>query len=101
MATDRYSFQNIKIGDNKREFVSSFPKIEPSEFYSDSDVFIKIQYGQRIDNLAFQYLGDGKYWWAICLINGLDSPFSASFGQLLRIPISINKIVQILESRST
>lgn len=100
MATDRYSFQTIKIGEEKR-FISSFPKINPKELYSDSDVFIKIQYGQRLDNIAFQYLGDGRYWWAICLMNGLDSPFNAAFGQLLRIPISISKIIQVLESKST
>jgi hypothetical protein len=107
MATERYSFQQIKqIQDSdgtQKNIISILPTINPSDLYSSSDIFLKIQAGQRIDNLAFKYLGDGKYWWAICLINGLANPFDVSLisGTLLRIPTSINKIIQFLESNAT
>jgi hypothetical protein len=106
MATERYSFQKIQqfdINGSKRTIMSILPAINPEDLYSPSDIFVKLKYGQRIDNLAYQYLGDGHYWWAICLINGLNTPFDSSLisGKLLRIPTSINKIIQILESNAT
>jgi len=105
--TERYSFQQIKqLKDSnniQQTIMSILPAINPEDLYSSSDIFVKIKIGQRIDNLAYQYLGDGRYWWAICLINGLRTPFDASLisGKLLRVPTSINKIIQILESNAT
>ena len=106
MPTERYSFQQIKQIQDKdgiqKTIMSIPPVINPEDLYSPSDIFLKIKTGQRIDNLAFQYLGDGQYWWAICLINGLNSPFDSSLisGKLLRIPTSINRIIQILENNA-
>ena len=107
MTTERYSFQNIQqLQDSsgiQKTIMSILPAINPEDLYSPSDVFVKIKTGQRIDNLAFQYLGSGQYWWAICLINGLKTPFDTELisGKLLRIPTSINRIIQILESNAT
>jgi hypothetical protein len=105
--TDRYSFQQIrqlKDSNNiQKTIMSILPSINPQDLYSPSDIFVKIKTGQRLDNLSYQYLGDGRYWWVICLINGLKTPFDTSLisGKLLRIPTSINKIIQILESNAT
>lgn len=95
---DRYSFLPII----SEKFIATFPVIKLEELYSNSDFFVKLQYGQRLDQLAYQYLGSGQYWWCIALINGLKTPFDKELivGKLLRIPISINKIIQILENKS-
>lgn len=105
--SERYSFQKIQqikdIDGIQKTKMSILPSINPEDLYSSSDIFVKIKTGQRIDNLAFQYLGDGRYWWAICLVNDLKTPFDTTLisGKLLRIPTSINRIIQILESNAT
>lgn len=95
-ANSRYDWQAF---DGKS--MNSFPFINPRELWSDDDLFIKLQYGQRIDNIAHQYLGSGSYWWILCLVNGLKTPFDQTLveGKLLRIPISIAKIFKILEEK--
>jgi len=95
---DRYSFLDII----SEKYIKTFPAIKASELYSNTDIFLKLNYGQRIDTLAYQYLGSGNYWWVICLINNLRTPFDKGLivGKLLRIPISINRIITVLENKS-
>ena len=95
--TSRYDFQQF---DGIQ--LSSFPSIDPNDLQSSDDFYIKLQYGQRIDTLAYQYLGDGRYWWIICLLNGLRTPFDKSLitGKILRIPTSIAPIIKTLEEKN-
>ena len=37
----------------------------------DSDKYINVIVGTRVDNLAFQYYGDISLWWIIARANGL------------------------------
>lgn len=107
MALSRYYFQSVKtiVDSNKktREILSAFPSLDPKSLQSDSDIFIKLTYGQRIDNIAYDYLGNGEYWWIICLLNGLSTPFDRNIivGQTLRIPTNITRFIQLLEAQST
>jgi len=98
MATSRYSYQTIV----NSKFISTFPQISPEELQSSDDIFVKLQYGKRIDNLAYEYLGDGRYWWVIALLNGLNTPFDDDLivGKIIRIPSSINNILSILENKA-
>jgi len=95
---DRYAFLDII----SEKYIKTFPAIKASELYSNTDIFLKLNYGQRIDTLAYQYLGSGNYWWIIAIYNNLKTPFDKELivGKLLRIPISINRIIQALESKS-
>jgi hypothetical protein len=97
LAVSRYDFQSIN-----GEILSSFPAISPQELQSDTDVYVKLRYGQRIDNLAYTYLGDGRLWWIICLLNGLKTPFDSKLitGTILRVPTSTAKIIRILEQKN-
>jgi hypothetical protein len=105
--SERYSFQAIKqiqdVDGMQKTIMSMFPAIKHEDLYSSTDLFVKLKYGQRLDNLAYQYLGEGQLWWVICLMNGLNTPYDQSLiaGKLLRIPTSINRIIQILESNAT
>jgi len=96
-STSRYDWQGF---DGKA--MTSFPYINPLELQSSDDFFVKLQYGQRIDHLAYKYLGDGHYWWVICLVNGLKTPFDPSLitGTILRIPTTIAQIFKVLEEKS-
>ena len=64
-------------------------------------MFIELNDAQRIDVLADQYLGDGRYWWAICLLNDLTFPFGQQIaaGTILRIPSSISVFVDAIQRK--
>lgn len=95
--TSRYDWQAISATG-----MTSFPSIKPTDLQSPDDFFVKLRYGQRIDNLAYQYLGDGHYWWIICLLNGLQTPFDSRLitGTIVRVPTSITKIIKTLEEKN-
>jgi len=44
---------------------------------------------QRLDQIAYEEYGDGRYWRVIAEANGIDDPFSLQDGQLLVIPQDI------------
>ena len=80
--------------------------LETPIFYNGNDLaqaipFILIEYveGTRLDVLANEYLGDGRYWWAICMMNNLNSPYdpTLSFGRTLRVPQDISDLVKYLK----
>lgn len=96
-STSRYDWQGFN-----GKAMTSFPFINPVDLQSADDFFVKLQYGQRIDHLAHKYLGDGHYWWIICLLNGLKTPFDSALitGRILRIPITTAKFFKILEEKN-
>ena len=97
LATSRYDWQALSTTG-----MTTFPFIDPKELQSNDDFYVKLRYGQRIDNLAYQYLGDGHYWWVICLLNGLKTPFDPSLitGSIVRVPVTVSKIFKILEEKN-
>ena len=42
--------------------------------------------GDRMDLLAYRYLGDARLWWIICDYNDLFFPLALNAGWVLRIP---------------
>lgn len=91
----RYS--NISIINNR--FMSTFPSINIKSIQRDDDIIVEIENGTRIDQLATQYLNDGKLWWVICLLNGAFTPFDKKFltGNLIRIPRTTNHILNLIK----
>ena len=101
MALSRYGNLPLIITDNDKPRLASFPTIKPKELESDTDIVIVWKDEMRIDILAHQYLGDGRYWWAICLLNGISLPFSHDLipGSLIRIPTDISKIFNVINDK--
>ena len=95
MAKSRYSGLSVVTdGKTLKKRYESFPKITSKEISTDSDITIVWDESMRLDALAAKYLGDGRYWWAICLANDLTFPFGQlRNGDLLIIPNSIDNIV--------
>ncbi len=87
----RYTNLNII---NQR-FIETFPSINANDIQRSDDILVKLKNGDRIDLLAQRYLGDGKLWYIICLVNGAKTPFDNIFlpGNIIRIPRSINHIL--------
>ena len=63
----RYENTPIQRKDNVRIFYYFLSQIP----LQDSDKYINVIVGTRVDNLAFQYYGDISLWWIIAEINGL------------------------------
>ena len=81
------------------EGVSSFPSYPPEIFRNEISLYYTIKTGERLDTIARRFLGDGRYWWAICLINGISNPIDSTAlkpGSDLKIITDITKVVQIM-----
>ena len=48
--------------------------------------FHTVVQGDRVDTLAYRYLGDAELWWVICDYNDLFFPLELQNGMTLRIP---------------
>ena len=100
MATSRYNrFRTVKsfVGDPRR--LETFPSISRNELSTIPHTVIKFKETDRLDHLAQSYLCNGTYWWAICLLNDLDNPFSYTLlpGTLLKIPNSIDPFIDLIK----
>lgn len=103
MAISRYQNSNQVLDEEiKTPRLSSFPSISSSDIFSDDNV-LQIRYvdGMRFDSLASEYLGDGRYWWMICLANDIHLPFGNNItpGKILRIPTNPDDIIRLLRER--
>ena len=90
---ERYS-QNKKRRDSEtsRVFYSTiiYPKIDRNV----DDVYIMARYGDRLDNLAYEYYRDVTLWWIIAQANGLGhGTMGVSPGKQIRIPMDTDKIL--------
>lgn len=53
-------------------------------------------YGDRFYNLAFKYYGDQRFWWVIAWWNGYPTEGSIKSGDLISIPLNLNKALDAL-----
>ena len=100
MATSRYkNFRTVRglVGDPRR--LETFPAISINSLSVIPHTVITYKETDRLDALAEKFLGDGRYWWAICLMNDLDNPFSYKLlpGFLLKIPNTIDPILSLIQ----
>lgn len=94
---DRYEFNNIIKTENTPRYRSStrYPTIP----LSINDSYIITQYGDRLDNLAYQFYQDSSYWWIISAANP-DLPKDSLYpplGYQLRIPVFDADIIRSLD----
>jgi len=79
--------------------LGTFPPIDQRSFSTMPYIEHTITQGERLDVLARRYYGDGRYWWAICLTNGIGNPLDStklSPGSDLKIVLDINQIVDVV-----
>jgi hypothetical protein len=102
MALSRYQdIQTVKDEFYNEYRVGSFPPIKSEEIKDDiNDITIVYNDTMRFDKLAADYLGDGKYWWAICLLNDINLPYSVQNGTVLRIPTSMVNILTVIRNKA-
>jgi prophage DNA circulation protein len=63
---------------------------------SDRDVYIVTQTGDRLDTIAYQFLGDQSLWYIIAKANNIHDPsFAVEDGTTLRIPANYTNYLNL------
>ena len=104
MPTSRYAnFRTVLDTKTQKRRLETFPPVSAEDVKSPSDIIIELDQVQRIDAIAANHLGDGRYWWCICLLNDLTFPFGKNLkaGTILRIPNSIDNFINIIQKRTS
>ena len=70
----RLDSHTTKRGRLEQPGLTSFPNYPPGLFNSTITITHTVKQGERLDVLARRYLGDGRYWWIICMVNGINDP---------------------------
>ena len=102
MPISRYkNFGTIKDPKNGKMRLRTFPPVSSREVRRQNDITVRLQGAMRIDKIAEEYLGDGRYWWIICLLNDFTFPFGkmVAEGTLIRVPASIDNFVNIIQDK--
>lgn len=81
--SSRYTVCALYV-DGTDEFIGGRAKIDTSS--QPDDLFHVVQAGDRIDLLAYRYLGDPTLWWVICDYNDIPCPLDLPLGETLRVP---------------
>ena len=100
MATSRYkNFRAVKSSPTDPRRLETFPSISMNDLSTLPHTIIKFKETDRLDHLAERFLGSATYWWAICLMNDLDNPFSYKLlpGFLLKIPNTVDSILSLIQ----
>lgn len=79
----RYAKSVLYTG-NGEEFLGARPQIDTTP--RSDDRFHIVKEGERIDLIAFSYLGDAALWWMVCDYNDIFYPLELEVGSVLRIP---------------
>ena len=104
MPTSRYAnFRTVFDNKTAKRRLETFPPVSAADVISPTDIIIELDQAQRIDAIAAQYLGDGRYWWCICMLNDLTFPFGKNLkaGTILRIPSNIDNFINIIQKRTS
>ncbi len=91
MSIDRYRFtQKMKNDCYGTTRYPKFPK-------KSTDLYIISREGDRLDNLAYEFYEDPRYWWILAEVNKLGhGTFNIEPGIQLRIPLPINDLTSKL-----
>ena len=99
MATSRYKdFRTVKgfVGDPRR--LETFPAITKQSLSIIPHTVITYKETDRLDSLAEKFLGNGRYWWAICMMNNFNSPYDPrlTVGMTIKIPKNITDLINFM-----
>lgn len=94
MIDDRSRYRDcILYLDGETQFLGARSRVDTTP--QPDDRFHTVMEGDRIDRLAYQYLGDPTLWWVICDFNDITFPLDLTVGATLRIP-SLERVMLTL-----
>lgn len=70
--------------DGNDEFLGARSRIDTTP--QPDDTFHTVIESDRIDLIAYHYLGSAEFWWIICDYNDIFFPLEIAPGTVLRIP---------------
>lgn len=70
--------------DGSEEFIGARAHIDTAP--QPDDTFHTVTESDRIDLIAYQYLGSAELWWIICDYNDIFFPLQIELGTVLRVP---------------
>ena len=93
-------YQDIAIEKDLKTGVRYYKSVKyPDIPFSDDDIYIESVWGDRVDNLAYDYYNSVDDYWIIVVANGLkgDSIFIPP-GTQIRIPANLESIKNDFEA---
>ena len=83
--------------------ILSLENPNPFETHGCEVIWHEVMHGEvnRLDLLAYKYLGSAHYGWVIAYFNGIEDGYTCSLGQKLMIPTSITSLMdsgEVLQS---
>ncbi len=91
MAINRYRNTPVISGSFYGTF--EFPKIDLTKIPTFT---ITPTAEDRLDTLAFKYLGSGEYWWVLAIMNDIGWMFDFEPGKNLLVPVSLNDFLRLI-----
>ena len=70
--------------DGSDEFIGTRQRIDTTP--RPDDVFHTVVDGDRVELIAYRYLGRAELWWVICDYNNIYFPLELEPGMVLRLP---------------
>ena len=55
-----------------------------------------LQEGQRLDQIAGETYGDGRYWWVIAAASGVGFALQTPPGTILSVPSNIDEVIALV-----
>jgi hypothetical protein len=97
---------NLPIGRTERERLekegmSTFASYPAKIFENEVTLHHTLQMGERLDKLARKYFSNGRYWWMICIVNGIIDPINDEKlkpGASLKIVTNPDLIIEIMRA---
>ena len=102
MAKSRYDkFSKVRSDSSDYYRLETFPSITQQDLSKISHNVVVWKETDRMDAMAEDLLGNASYWWMICLMNDLVSPFSYNLlpGTLLKIPTDTGTIFNMIQRK--
>ncbi len=87
MASSRYTYTpRINTGTGIGQWTGNSKIFEAVERGALDTTQVVLTQGQRLDHLAGQFYGDGRYWWVIAAASGIGWALQCPAGTIVRVP---------------
>jgi hypothetical protein len=96
MATSRYAFTSrIDSGVGVGQWTGVNKIFVATQNGSLDATTLTLTQGQRLDHLAGQFYGDGRYWWVIAAASGIGWALQCPAGTVVRVPKDLSRALTL------